>query len=427
MPAHDATLGGLMAGGRNIRMNVAERSHTSGEGTRPGRAAGAQVLVLAPRDQPTKRSPRPLGAGPKWLMVLGAGVGLVILLLASLQAAPPLPPPIVVVSTPYWNIDHGTSTVLANRPDVSEVSPWMYALDADGDIVNQYGPEQAGSMTTSLAALRRSGLRIVPTVANVSDGDFSYQPIARILHDPELTTKHIAAIVALVEQQNYPGIDIDYENLHSGDRQVFTDFVTQLAEALHAHGRTLSVTLFAKATDAGYDQRNVAQDYAAIGKAADEVRLMGYDYHWASSAPGPIAPVDWIRDVLNYAKSQISPLKIVLGIPMYGYDWVGKKGTPVAWLQAFRLANQYHATMRFDLASQTPWFEYTDPKGQVHHVWFENAASATAKLDVAQGSGIGGVYLWLYGYEDTDVWSALHQTFPVQLPQPAPSSVRGSS
>ena len=56
---------------------------------------------------------------------------------------------------------------------------------------------------------------------------------------------------------------------------------------------------------------------------------------------------------------------------------------------------------------------YTDATGHEHVVWFENAASATAKLDAAQGAGIGGVYLWLYGYEDTGVWSAFHDTFPI--------------
>ena len=153
---------------------------------------------------------------------------------------------------------------------------------------------------------------------------------------------------------------------------------------------------------------------------------MGYDYHWATSVPGPIAPVNWIQDVLRYAVVQIAPSKIILGIPMYGYDWVDGKGTPVAWLQAFRLATQYHAQIGFDSASQSPYFTYTDAQGRYHQVWFENAASVTAKLDVARNSVIGGVYLWLYGYEDTNVWSALHETFPVQSTSSNPTSGGGT-
>ena len=380
-------------------------------------------LTVVP-DEPVRHR---RNAGAVWLGVLSLGVVLVIALLVGLQGSPaPAPPPMVVVSAPYWNTQHATETTITQRGNVSEASPSIYAIDARGDITDQYPSSAADATTASLAALRRAGVRLVPTIANVIDGGFTYQPLASILHDPARSAHNIAAILALVQRQNFAGIDIDYENLHGPDRQAFTDFVGRLATVLHEHGRTLSVTLFAKASDAGYDQRNVAQDYAAIGKVADEVRLMGYDYHWATSDPGPIAPVNWIQDVLRYAVSVIPPSKIIIGIPLYGYDWVDGTGTPVAWLQAFRLATRYHAAIRFDSASQTPYFTYTDATGHYHQVWFENAASATAKLDVARNSAIGGVYLWLYGYEDTNVWPALHETFPIKPSTTAPTSAGGT-
>jgi len=62
----------------------------------------------------------------------------------------------------------------------------------------------------------------------------------------------------------------------------------------------------------------------------------------------------------------------------------------------------------YDQASQTPWFRYRDAAG----VWFENAASSRAKFDAAQGAQIGGVYLWMYGYEDTGTWPALGHVLP---------------
>jgi spore germination protein len=49
-------------------------------------------------------------------------------------------------------------------------------------------------------------------------------------------------------------------------------------------------------------------------------------------------------------------------------------------------------------------------------VWFENAASSRAKFDAARGAKIGGVYLWMYGYEDTGTWSALSHALPTSGP-----------
>jgi spore germination protein YaaH len=318
---------------------------------------------------------------------------------------------VVVASLPYWSAGMGTDAVLANRNDVNEVSPWMYGLGGNGQVILDSGIN-AASLGADLNRLRARGLPIVPTVANVDvQGNWVYGSVARVLHSPVLAERQVAGIVALVEAHHYAGIDLDYENLQAGDRQAFSAFVTRLAGALHARGKILSVAVFAKASDAGYAPRNAAQDYAAIGRVADQVRLMGYDYHWDTSAPGPVAPIGWIRDVIVYAKTQMPASKIILGIPEYGYDWSEGFGTTITWLQALRLSHQYRVLPHYDAPSQSPWFTYADASRRRHTVWFENSESTHAKLDVAQG--IGGVYLWMYGYEDPGTWSVLHQVLPI--------------
>jgi spore germination protein YaaH len=272
---------------------------------------------------------------------------------------------LVVASMPYWNMDYGTSSVLSNQHTFSEVSPWIYGLDSSGQVVPQYGPDQAATVNAQLARLRAARIPLIPTLANVTGGKWVYQPVVTdILRIPRMRAQHVAAIVALPEREHYAGIDLDYEDLRAGDRSAFTALVTELAAALHAKGKVLSVDLFAKADDRGYDQRNVAQDYHAIGQVVDQVWLIGYEYHWASSEPGPVAPIGWIRSVLSYAKTQIPANKIILGVPLYGYDWVDGQGTPVSWLQAFQLSERYEVRPRFDAASQSPWFEYTDASGR---------------------------------------------------------------
>ena len=351
--------------------------------------------------------------------LIGLALLAVVLLSAVISVVIYLRPPpksLVVASVPYWNLNYGTATVLANPRTFSEMSPWMYGLNSSGQIVPQYPPAQAAAVQAQLARLREAHVPLVPSIANIVDGHWAYSPlITGILHNPRLRARHVAAIVALVQREHYAGIDIDYEDLRASDKDAFTAFITQLAGGLHANGKILSVDLFAKTDHQGYAQRNLAQDYHAIGQVADQVRLMGYDYHWATSAPGPVAPIGWIRDVLRYAKTEIPASKIILGVPLYGYDWVGNHGTPLSWLQVFRLANEHGIKPYFNYASQSPWFTYTDSAGRLHEVWFENAPSTEAKFKAARAAGIGGVYLWVYGYEDTSIWNALRRSLPHRL------------
>jgi spore germination protein len=322
-----------------------------------------------------------------------------------------------VAVIPYWNLVPGTDSAIANRAALSVVSPWMFGVSDDGHVV-PLAPDQADQQAVALQRLRNAGLKIIPTIANYRDGQWRYPPIARILHSPDLMNRQVSQIVALAASKGWAGVDIDYEELRADDRAAFTDFVRSLAAALHAVDLTLSVDVFAKTTDSGYDQRDQAQDYAALGGAADQIRVMAYDYHWSTSAPGPIAPFDWVRDALDYTLAHIPAQKVLLGVPLYGYDWAGGAAQPVSWAQVYDLARTHAGQVRWDQASQSPWLQYTDGSGVRHVVWFENAYSSSTKFALARGRGVHGVALWMYGSEDQVTWSKLLPAATAVCPVP---------
>jgi len=370
--------------------------------------------------------------GPRWRRNLWRraawpALALIALALAASSLASHLGSParhsLVVASIPYWNIQHGTDVVLANRTAVNEVSPWIYGLTATGDIVPQYPPGQASAVAADIARLRKAHLPIVPSIANITGGAWDYPAVANVLHNAVRMHQQIDAIVALVQREKYAGVDIDYEELHATDGRAFSQFATDLAAALHKRGKVLSVAVFPQTATPAPGQPNASQDYAVLGRVADQVRIMAYNYHWANSAPGATAPISWIRSVMRYATSQMPASKVVLGVPLFGYDWPDGKASAstVSWLQALRLSRQYHASASYSKAAQAPYFSYVSG-GRSHTVWFENAESSTAKFEVAKGSGAAGVYLWMYGYEDPGTWSSLRSVLPVSGPNASSTS-----
>jgi spore germination protein len=385
---------------------------------RDGPERGERGQLRPPGQRAGRGWSRRLVALIAWPAVAVVGLALVGLTLVAHWSAPARHS-LVVASIPYWNMQHDTSVVLANRGDVNEVSPWIYGLSSSGAIVPQYGRGEAGTVATDIRQLEAAHMRMVPSIANVTGGNWSYQPVASILHNPARAKRQVNAIVSLVQREHYAGIDIDYEQLKPTDRQAFTNFITELAAALHSRGKVLSVAVFAQL--ANPKDNNQAedgfQDYAALGKVADQVRIEGYNLHWANSAPGATAPIAWIRSVLQYAVSQMPASKVVLGIPLYGYDWPDGNGPAqtISWLQALRLSRQYGAPASYNQSSQAPHFSYRSD-GHTHSVWFENAESSRAKFEAAKGAGVAGVYLWMYGYEDPATWPALRSALPTSGP-----------
>ena len=364
-----------------------------------------------------RSSRRRVLTGSSFLILLFLGAVALLVTVPRMLGPAEKPASLAVASLPFWNLSAGQTVLAANRGTFNEVSPWIYGITNNGQIVLQAPPGRTAETAAGMAQLRTLGIPLVPSIANRTNGLWAYEPVANMLHDPAAMTRHINDIVALVQRERYDGIDIDYEDLPATDRQVFTTFVTRLADALHDKNKILTIAVFAKTTDAGEDGRNAGQDYAAIGKAADEVRLMAYDYNWSGSAPGPVAPLPWVRDVLTYAKTQIPAEKIVLGVAVSGYDWVdGGQGEVVTWIQCFGRARAFHATSQFDRLSQSPYFKYTDAQGHQHEVWYENAESTATKLEAAKAAGIRGAFLWMISSEDDRTWATLHNILPVAAP-----------
>lgn len=61
--------------------------------------------------------------------------------------------------------------------------------------------------------------------------------------------------------------------------------------------------------------------YEDLDPYCDTAAIMSYGMAWAGSAPGPVSPRDWLEGIYNYATSVMSPKKIFLGLPGYGWNW----------------------------------------------------------------------------------------------------------
>lgn len=294
-------------------------------------------------------------------------------------------------------------TVIGNRDVISYVSFWWYSLRDNGEVTLQWDTADYANLV-KVRSLQDLGVKVMPTVTNHFDGNWDPGMSSAVLADSALRTRHVARTASLVTEGGFDGVDIDYEDLSETDRDAFTAFVTDLADVLHARGKLLSVTVHPKVSDEGDDGRNVAQDYAALGAAADQLRVMAYDEHWDTSEPGPVASPEWVEDVVRYTLSEVPAAKVVLGLGAYGYDWgpSGVAAEGLTWVEAVDRAQRNGVTPQRDTETASMHFEYAAADGD-HEVWFEDATSVERKAAIAARYGLGGVFLWRLGGEDPDL------------------------
>lgn len=287
-------------------------------------------------------------------------------------------------------------TLTKNADVIDEVNFVWYTLHEGGKIEGSVLSSQA------LAAARDAGLRIVPSIAN---SGFNRDIVLQAIGKPADRARHVQELAALVEDNGYDGLDIDYESLAAEDREVFSLFIEELAAALHDNGRILSIAVHAKTDDAGTWGGPAAQDWPRLGAVVDEFKIMTYDYHYAGGEAGPIAPLDWVDQVLDYAATVVPPELTWVGVHFYGYDWLGNAAEGLEWQQVVKRAAQNDAQVQRDEPGEA-WFTYD---GGRHTVYFTDAQALDERLaDVlARHPRLAGAAIWRLGGEDPGNWDVI--------------------
>ena len=309
---------------------------------------------------------------------------------------------------PYWRVDAGT----AQRLDYSTLSTIALfavpitrsgALDTSAAGYDAYVSPAAAAVTNEAHA---RGIRVVPTFQLFDSGTLS--TVRTFLQSRRAQARFIAAALDLMARRRADGANLDVEPIPDALAPSFAQFVARFAAAVHRRvpGGQVVVALGASESDAAI---------GAIGRAADRIFIMGYDYHWqGSTTPGPIAPLrtgpQTVADTVARYALLVPVRKLILGVPAYGYSWpvVGSAaGSPVQSNLAryggvrsvtFDSALAFLAAHPKIVRHVTPdgsWFRYWDAVAKTwREVHFEDAASMRAKFRFAIARGLAGVGLW---------------------------------
>ncbi len=251
------------------------------------------------------------------------------------------------------------------------------------------------------------------------DGRFDSALGLALLENPALQDTLLEQIVARMRERNYQGLDIDFEFLGADGAALYPEFIDRARRRLAPLGYAVVVALAPKTRADQPGSLYEGHDYAALGAVADGVLLMTYEWGYTYGPPMAVAPLPSVRRVLDYAVTEIPQEKIFMGLPTYGYDWPlpYEAGITAAQSlsneQAIRLAQEKNAAIAFDAQAQAPFFTYTAADGVRHEVWFEDARSIGAKLELVDEYGFRGVGYWNLDRPFPQNWSLLNSRFRI--------------
>lgn len=278
--------------------------------------------------------------------------------------------------------------------NMTYVSSFSYGFNRNGDLIPLFDESLIQT------AYRNRVAPIMALTPLDEAGNFSNELASYVMNNDVSRNNLVNNVVNTVLRKDYFGVDFDFEFLFAKDAEKYVQLVSQMQQRLNPIG---AVTLVALAPKTYTEQPGLlyeGHDYRGLGEAADLSLLMTYEWGYTYGPPMAVAPINNVRQVLDYGITQIPPNKILMGIPNYGYDWTlpfvqgVSEAENISNPEAVARAARFGAQIQFDETAQTPFYEYTDNQGRQHVVWFEDERSLRAKLELVNEYGLAGVSFW---------------------------------
>lgn len=359
---------------------------------------------------------------------------------------------------PYWRTATGTADALQHLDVFTEINPFVYTVKKDGTFKDN-GNLSEEPWRSFIATAKAKKVRIIPTIM-WSDGD----TIHAILKNTKTRIAMEDRVAALVKENNFDGIDIDFEGKKAETKPYFSLFLKGLAQRLGSKKWLMCTIESRTPPNSRYDTipktLEYANDFVAINKYCDRVRIMAYDQqsidiklNRGEQAPYvPIADTRWVEKVIAYTAQTISKKKIVIGVPTYGYEYDVTQLTQgyrydLLWAfnpryatdlaaslgivplrnSAGELSFTYNATTTpvitapppsngtsnnpsLSTTSTTGGTSATSTRVVFRILWWSDARAIADKIALAKRLGVRGIAIFkIDGGQDPNLWSVLSQ------------------
>ncbi|MGA7304982.1 MAG: glycosyl hydrolase family 18 protein [Rhodothermales bacterium] len=317
----------------------------------------------------------------------------------------------------YYVDDQRSFTILeAHIGDIDVLAPGAFSVDADGIVWGQMDQR----------VLRLAAEHDVPVMPLIVNPGFDQEMLSTFLSNDTARRRAIKTMVDKCEQFGLLGLQFDFENLSINDKDAFSRFFKEAADALHANGRKISIAVVHRPDESPgstkylkwlFKNWRAGYDLDVLGEYADFISLMTYSQHTRRTTPGPNASIPWMIKNIQYFLKHVPPEKLSLGIAVTSQHWSTQQddryfadarswSESLSYSEAASLAERYDAKWNW-LEDQGVAYTFFDNGGVFEWMFLEDARSFRRKLDLVGSYDLRGFSIWVMGYEDPEIWGAI--------------------
>ena len=337
----------------------------------------------------------------------------------------------VIGFLPYWLI---TKADTDYSKYITNLTYFSLTPSEDGTIQKYTSPGESepgyyslisGKADPILEKAKRDNLTL--SLALFSGND---EIISKMMTDPVQSANNLLAdITPIMQEYGFTELNLDIEQVSDASpeaRLSYTQFVKTIKNNLD---KEIIKSLSIDVTASSFVKKTNLVDPSSIAPYVDRIIIMAYDYHYIGSyVTGPVAPGEGAGSLSEFDTSEaiksalriVPKDKIILGVPLYGYEWEAIGSVPRSavipgsgmTISNFRaeefLASCATCSAEFDEIDKETHIIYKDQEtGTFHQIFYPDEEAMVYKMKLAKSYSLGGMALWALGYEGETILEPL--------------------
>jgi spore germination protein YaaH len=327
---------------------------------------------------------------------------------------------------PYWLLSNAKTNY---KESLTDIIFFALTIDEDGTILKMNNPNEnepgwfalkSGKFDKmiNIAKNDRFGLSLSIFSSN-------NKTIDKIISQPKLHAANLVNdVVPLMKKYGFTSLNLDLESTKDAsesDRINFSLFVNAIKQGLNRENIN-SLSLDISVLD--FFRKRIVDPFL-IGNIVDKVIIMAYDYHYiGSKVIGPVSPLGGageflefdIKTVVEKALEIVPSSKIILGLPLYGYEWetIDNNASAAVIPGTGRMASTFRiqellascssCSVSYRDKSEEALVVFKDQLSDSYHqIFYPDVRSLSTKIKFADEKKLGGIAFWALGYEGDDI------------------------
>ncbi len=311
-----------------------------------------------------------------------------------------------------------TNLLKATLPNLTYLSVFNYRAMRSGEISTYYD-----DIETIRLAKEYETIPLVMLSTFSAQGEPDLEVAYEILLNEAYQENQLNNLLSIISSKGYFGVNFLFNFINSSNLNLYENFLTKASELLSSKGYLLFVTINPGIKSENGDVTFEQIDYSKISSIVDEIIFLEFVWGKNSSPPAPVSSIQKIDIFVNFALQTVAPDKLSVGEPTLAYDWSLPyiPGQTVANSltidSALSLAHDVNAQIQFDEPSQSPYFyyfQYSIGYPVQHIVWFTDARSYNALMDLVKKYGLVGTGIWSVMVYEPQLWLVINSQYHIK-------------